>query len=192
MSKTIIVEDYNPQWKDWFESIKGTLIRTLNGLVLDIIHVGSTSIIGLKSKPIIDIDIVAYKSEFQIVIEKLHEIGYIHIGNLGIADREAFQRENIELQLNLPNHHLYLCFPGSKGLENHLFLKEYLNLHPKTVQEYGLLKERLAKEYPHDIDGYMNGKSYFIESVITNAKNEIKLDKLYTFHRKYPRKFKKD
>lgn len=181
MVRIIVIEEYNPQWIQSFEIIRNLLFESLNGHILDIIHVGSTSIIGLKSKPIIDIDIVANKNEYPNIINKLQEIGYNHIGNLGIADREAFSRKETTLQLSLPDHHLYLCFPKSKGLEYHLYLKEYLKIHPEAVEEYGLLKKNLAKNYKNDINQYLEGKHMLIELFITKAKTEIELSKIYDF-----------
>ena len=109
-----------------FGLIREIISNSLTGLILDIIHVGSISIVGLPSKPIIDIDMIANESENQEKFSKLREIGYLHQGNLGIEGREAFNRESTALQLKLPNHYLYLCIPGSKSLEDHLYFKEYL------------------------------------------------------------------
>ena len=50
-------------------------------------------------------------------IEKLATLGYIHRGNLGIQDGDAFGSPQ-----ELPAHHLYLCQQGSAALANHLAL----------------------------------------------------------------------
>ncbi|MGB4439996.1 MAG: GrpB family protein [Sedimentibacter sp.] len=72
--------------------------------MLGIEHVGSTSVEGLSAKPIIDIDIVIKDySAFELVKEKLALIGYVHDGNLGIKDREAFKYVSKE---HLQQHHL--------------------------------------------------------------------------------------
>lgn len=180
-TRIVIVEEYNEQWPAWFTIIATVLQKTLTNLPLDIVHVGSTSVKGLKSKPIIDIDIIAVKSNYQQIIEKLARLGYIHEGTLGIEGREAFRLENTELLEQLPSHHLYLCYPDSKGLEDHLYLKEYLNRNPEVIQKYGALKEQLAKQFRTDIDGYMHGKSKLISLMIEKAKKEIILEQLYPY-----------
>lgn len=182
-TKIVIVEKYQKTWKEWFESIKEILQSILKDLVWDIIHVGSTSIPGLKSKPIIDIDIVAKKSEYPQIIAKLQDLGYIHQGNLGIEGREAFSLQNTQLYSKLPRHHLYLCYPESNGLKDHLYLKEFLKIHPEFVQRYGDLKENLARLYLNDIDRYMEGKNSLIKLMIAQAHKEIHLDQLYDFYK---------
>ena len=53
---------------------------------------GSTSVPGLEAKPILDIDVViSTRDELPAVIERLSTLGYEHLGDLGIAGREAFQ-----------------------------------------------------------------------------------------------------
>lgn len=59
MSLQIAVLDYDPAWATHFERIKAELLAALSSVpILAIEHVGSTSILGLAAKPIIDIDIV--------------------------------------------------------------------------------------------------------------------------------------
>jgi hypothetical protein len=63
----------------------------------------------LAAKPIIDIDVVVPTyAELPETIERLASLGYVHRGNLGIEDREAFASPP-QLQL----HHLYACVQGS-------------------------------------------------------------------------------
>jgi len=180
-TRIVIVEEYNEHWPTWFTTIVTVFQKALANLPLDIVHVGSTSIKGLKSKPIIDIDIIAYQSNFKQIVAKLAHLGYVHEGTLGIEGREAFRLENKNLLDQLPTHHVYLCYPGSKGLEDHLYLKEYLNRNPEAVQKYGDLKAQLAKQFRTDIDGYMDGKSKLISSMIEEAKTEIILEQLYPY-----------
>lgn len=89
----VIVEEYNPEWKNAFELIKNELLTVLNGKIDSIEHVGSTSVEGLAAKPIIDIDIVI-DNNFEEVKKALESIGYIYEGDLGIRGREAFAYKN--------------------------------------------------------------------------------------------------
>ncbi|MDY5947991.1 MAG: GrpB family protein [Oscillospiraceae bacterium] len=91
MSKRLIVVPYDKQWKSDFAIIKQYLLTTVKENIVGIEHIGSTSVEGLSAKPIIDIDIIIKDySVFDIVVERLASLGYIHEGNLGIKDREAF------------------------------------------------------------------------------------------------------
>ncbi|NFS94782.1 GrpB family protein, partial [Clostridium botulinum] len=103
ITKHVIVEDYNPKWKESFESIKDELLAVLSGKIISIEHIGSTSVEGLSAKPIIDIDIVIDRN-FDEVKKELETISYIHEGDLGIYGREAFKYSN---KPHLMVHHLY-------------------------------------------------------------------------------------
>lgn len=91
-TKKVIVLPYDVAWESAFEAIKAEIQTALGDLMLGIEHVGSTSVKGMSAKPCIDIDVVVRDySVFDAVVQKLDAIGYIHEGDLGIQDREAFK-----------------------------------------------------------------------------------------------------
>lgn len=49
---TVKLLPHNKKWKTLFEKERATLKNKLNGLVVDIQHIGSTSIFGIPAKPI--------------------------------------------------------------------------------------------------------------------------------------------
>ena len=52
---------------------------------------GSTSVEGLSAKPCIDIDVIIKDyGVFEVVVDKLKNIGYTNVGNQGIKDREVY------------------------------------------------------------------------------------------------------
>ncbi|HMG50345.1 MAG TPA: GrpB family protein, partial [Inquilinus sp.] len=61
--RAIEVVDYDPAWPALFEEIRAGLERLLDGLVLEIQHIGSTAVPGLCAKPKIDVDIVLRSAE---------------------------------------------------------------------------------------------------------------------------------
>ena len=103
----VIVVPYDATWKSAFEDIKTELESAIGDLAVGIEHVGSTSVEGMSAKPCIDIDVIIRDySVFDVVVKRLETIGYIHEGNLGIKDREAFQYSD---KAHLKKHHLYVC-----------------------------------------------------------------------------------
>ena len=113
----VAVVPYNPEWKSDFEKIKAELEAALSDLIIGIEHVGSTSVQGLSAKPCIDIDVIMKDySVFDDVVQKLAILGYVHEGNLGIEDREAFKYED---KPHLRTHHLYVCPQNSGELYRH-------------------------------------------------------------------------
>lgn len=159
----VIVLPYDRAWKSDFEKIKTEIENALGDLIIDIEHVGSTSVEGMSAKPCIDIDVVIGDySVFDEVVGRLAEIGYIHEGNLGIKDREAFKYSD---KPHLKNHHLYVCSQYSEELRRHITFRNFLRENPDAVKKYSEVKETAARLFPNDIDKYIEYKSPCIEEL---------------------------
>ena len=160
-TKNVVVLPYDPKWKTDFENIKRELVSVIGDLAIRIEHVGSTSVEGLSAKPIIDIDVVISDySVFDCVVSRLETIGYFHVGNQGIEDREVFKYSD---KPHLQAHHLYVCPQNSKELFRHITFRDFLRNNPEAVKKYSEVKENAAKFFPTDIEKYMEYKSPCIE-----------------------------
>ena len=161
-ARPVIVTDYDTSWPATFLALQGRIREVLGDLADSVEHVGSTSVPGLAAKPIIDIDaIVSHRDKVSAATERLHLLGYVHQGNLGIEDREAY-----ETPAGLPAHHLYVCISGSPALINHITVRDYLRTHPECAVAYGRLKKELASRFPHDAGQYTRAKSEFILRIL--------------------------
>jgi GrpB-like predicted nucleotidyltransferase (UPF0157 family) len=90
LPNTLIVLPYDPNWKIEFERIRDYLMEQIGDLILEIKHVGSTSVPGLCAKPIIDIVAVMGSYDvFPAIVARLEKVGYKHEGNGGIKEREV-------------------------------------------------------------------------------------------------------
>ena len=159
----IMVLPYDKEWKTAFEKIKKEIEDAIGDLIIKIEHVGSTSVEGMSAKPCIDLDVVIKDySVFDEVVRRLEKTGYIHEGNLGIKDREAFKYSD---KPHLMRHHMYVCPQVSEELQRHITFRDYLRSNPDAVKEYSLVKETAAKLYPNDIDKYIEYKSPCIEEI---------------------------
>jgi GrpB-like predicted nucleotidyltransferase (UPF0157 family) len=97
-------------------------------------------------------------------IERLAGLEYVHQGNLGIEGREAFTTPR-----SSPSHHLYLCPTNSLALANHLAVRDYLRSHPDVAREYSAVKKSLARQFPHEIERYTDGKTEFLLRILEQA-----------------------
>lgn len=171
-AKPVIIEDYNHNWPSMFDELAWILKQHLGNLIMDIEHVGSTSVPGLAAKPIIDLDIVIRSwSLLPEIIDKLSELGYYHEGNLGIENREAFGRKDDKVPYNQdnqpkPEHHLYVCNQESDAFIKHTLFRDILRQHPHLVDEYAELKKKLAIIYRDNRQAYTEGKTQFVNKVM--------------------------
>ena len=162
-TKRVVVLPYDEKWKFAFEEIKNEIDAALGDRILGIEHIGSTSVKGMSAKPCIDIDVIIKDySVFDEIVEKLGAIGYIHEGNLGIKDREAFKYTN---KPHLMTHHLYVCPEYSKELHRHVTFRDFLRQNTEAVRKYSLVKEQAAELFPNSIDKYIEHKTPCIEEL---------------------------
>jgi len=162
-TKRVVVLPYDIKWKSDFEKIRQEIEKAIGGLIIGVEHVGSTSVEGMSAKPCIDIDVVIKDySVFDDVVDKLGAIGYIHEGNLGIKDREAFKYMD---KSHLQTHHLYVCPHQSRELYRHITFRDFLRKTPEAAIRYSTIKEKAAQLFPDNIEKYIEYKSHCIEEL---------------------------
>jgi len=127
MTNPVIVLDYDSNWPALFQCLRKRIADALGDMAAAIEHVGSTAVPGRVAKPIIDIDVLLTSEPMlPTAIERLATLGYVHRGNLGIPEREAFFAP-----ANDPPHHLYVCPPCSVEFRRHTAFRDYLALTQK-------------------------------------------------------------
>ena len=162
-TRKITVLPYDPAWKDAFSAIRAEIAPALYDIAIAIEHVGSTSVEGMWAKPCIDLDVVIpSRAHLNEAIVRLSAIGYVHEGDLGIPDREAFGYEG---KSHLMNHHLYVCPADSRELKRHMAFRDYLRAHPGDAARYSKVKIEAAERFTHDIEGYIRHKSGVIADI---------------------------
>lgn len=159
----VVVLPYNSAWEADFFKIRSEIEAAIGDVIVGIEHVGSTAVKGLSAKPCIDIDVIIKDySVFFEVVARLAAIGYIHEGDLGIRDREAFTYAD---KPHLQTHHLYVCPEASRELHRHITFRNFLRSHPEAVKQYSLVKEMAARQFPNDMEKYIACKSPCIEEL---------------------------
>jgi len=165
MPNPVVVVAYDPNWPGFFETLRERIAEAIGGLMAAIEHVGSTAVPGLAAKPIIDIDVLlASETLLPVAIDRLARLGYVHQGNLGIPEREAFLAP-----ANDPPHHLYVCPPRSAEFQRHIAFRDYLRAHPSDVKTYGDLKLALASQFREDRSAYIAGKDALVAELTRRA-----------------------
>ena len=160
------VVSYNLNWKDMYKEESEKIKNVLSDIIIDIHHIGSTAIPGIKAKPVIDI-LVEVKDieEVDQYNCKMKELGYEVMGEYGIPKRRFFRKGG-----NKRTHHVHIFQVGNEEIERHINFKEYLIAHPDKGREYSKLKEKLIDKYTYDVENYTNGKSDFIKETDRKAK----------------------
>ena len=160
------IVSYNPNWKEIYKEESKKIKNVLSDIIVDIHHIGSTAIPGIKAKPVIDILVEVKDIEaVDRYNNKMEELGYEVMGEYGIPKRRFFRKGG-----NNRTHHIHIFQVGNEEIERHINFKEYLIAHPDKAREYSKLKEKLTNKYTYDVENYTNGKSDFIKEIDRKAK----------------------
>ena len=164
---TYTIESYNPEWVKKFEGIKAMLEGVFGSQALAIEHVGSTSVPGMKAKPIIDV-LVVVKDISLLDTEKsvMKSKGYLVEENYVAPNSLLFRRID---EAGNKLEHIHVCESGAPMEKQFLAMREYLRMFPEEAQSYALLKDELVKKYPNDYESYRADKDPFLKSLEARA-----------------------
>ncbi|MBX9975113.1 GrpB family protein [Cytobacillus firmus] len=169
MQNEILIEDYNSNWAKEFEEEKDKLKEILNDNVISIEHIGSTSIMGLGAKPIIDIAIGVMDLETVMdFIEPLQNLGYEFVYHKEFPERRFFRKG----EWRAGTHHLHFYEFESEHWNNQILFRDYLRTDSNALKEYQQLKVNLAAKYRFDRVSYTEAKAPFIQQILFKAKEE--------------------
>jgi GrpB-like predicted nucleotidyltransferase (UPF0157 family) len=167
MTRKVEVVPHDRHWQGAFEAESQQLVIAFGRNAIAIHHIGSTAIETIYAKPIIDILIEV--TDLDRVDERntqIQSLGYIAMGEFGIAGRRFFRKDNHD---GIRTHHIHTFEVGSPQIDRHLAFRDYLKSHPEAAHEYSQLKQQLARKYPDDIQSYIDGKDGFIREIDRKA-----------------------
>ena len=159
----ITLVEYDPEWPMQYEKAR-RIRRVLGRRALVVEHIGSTSVPGLIAKPIIDVLlVVADSSDEPFYVPALEAAGYI----LTIREPDWHQHrlfKGPDININL---HVFTV--GSKEIDRHLMLRDWLRKNPSDRELYAEAKRELARQNWRYVQNYADAKSSVIEGIISRA-----------------------
>jgi len=163
----IVVSEYDPDWPVQFRAEAAALTELLaRWLAAPIEHIGSTAVLGLDAKPIIDMMAgVRDLTSAQDAIPVLAKRGYVHTPHRPGTLRFSKPRPEDPRRYS---HHLHLTEPGSSLWRERLAFRDSLRADLALACEYQQLKETLAAQSP-DMAVYTAGKREFVVRVLARA-----------------------
>lgn len=139
---------YDPGWPERYAALRAVIVDEVGADVLGVDHIGSTSIPGLASKDVIDIQVtVAALSQ---VDEWPHEIGsFVRRDNLsdhvppGCAGGPGWEKRYWSSRD--PRSHMHVRVDGAPNHRYALLFRDYLRTHREPANAYERLKFGLAR-----------------------------------------------
>src|ERR1044072_9524664 len=153
--------DYNESWAEIFAEEQALLAGVLTDTKAQIEHIGSTAVVGLSAKPVIDIMIGI--EDFSLADSLVPKIVAADYDYIKAFETEMPYRRYFTRRVDGDDtHHIHMVAIGSEFWLRLLLFRDYLREHKNVRDEYANLKSELAKlEWP-DVDDYAEAKTAFI------------------------------
>ena len=163
----VVLEDYYPEWPRWFERAEKQIRTALGDAVLQLDHVGSTSVPGLAAKPLIDINIVvADTTDEGAYVPQLEAMGYV------LRVREPDWYEHRLLRGHDPPVNLHVFPPGCEEVERMLVFRDHLRSNAADRELYERTKRELAAKEWKYVQNYADAKSEVVQQILARAKGD--------------------
>jgi len=164
------IVDYDPNWPAVYQAEEKAILQAAGEWLVDIQHLGSTSVPGLAAKPVIDMmAAVSRLEDARNIVGPLAALSYHYVPEYEVEmpERRYFRKGRRGGEGD--KYHLHVVEPNTEFWNRHLAFRDYLRAHPEAAREYAELKRRLAVEHGTDVDAYTDAKSEFILGVQEKA-----------------------
>jgi GrpB-like predicted nucleotidyltransferase (UPF0157 family) len=168
------VKKYNPEWKEEFNKEKKNLKKIFGDVAISIEHIGSTSVVGLSAKPIIDIAIGVDSLKYiDKIKDKILKFSHYSIKENNV-EGEILMRRGVPIKLgedkpNFVTHFIHIMEIGGRKYKETLVYRDYLRKNIEAVKEYNNLKQKLAIKYQNERKNYTKAKDKFIKSILSKC-----------------------
>ena len=159
------IYDYDPAWVDEFRQIGASLCKVLGDVACRIDHIGSTSVVGLAAKPIIDVQVSVQALEpIDAYLPQLEALGYRWRKDNTERTKRYFREAPGQRRT-----HIHVRKRGSWHEQYALLCRDYLRSHADDQRTYEGVKRQLAARYYHNRHAYTDAKSDIFWELIRRA-----------------------
>ena len=160
----IVVVDSDPGWTQWFEQAAERIRDALGDKLLELHHVGSTSVPGLAAKPLIDIDlVVADTTDETAYVPPLEALGY------ALRVREPDWYEHRMLRGYDPPVNLHVFPPACEEVDRMLLFRDWLRTNDADRELYARTKRELGAQEWKYVQNYADAKTAVVEEILARA-----------------------
>lgn len=176
-----MLSEYNCCWNNLFLEESQKIKNAVNFTTIYIDHVGSTSVRGLTSKPIVDILIsLCDWGAITKLADALVRLGYDIDERCDDIPRLFLKKYN---EISSENYHVHICEPNCRWGRDMLVFKNELMTNSVFANQYVDLKKKLVKDHSGDIESYMKGKKTLIENKLIEVNSEFGVDRMLSYQR---------
>ncbi len=165
--KKYVFNKYEEKFPELYRREKTKLKKILPRNV-KIEHVGSTAILGLGGKGIIDILIASSKKDIQKIKKKLIKGGYEFKSKAGDKNRLFFEK-NYKYQRKVRRVHAHVTIINSKVWKGTIAVKDYLKQNKRIAKKYEQIKKKAVHNAKGEGKKYQDYKKSFLDTIEKKA-----------------------
>ncbi|MDL0421688.1 GrpB family protein [Caldifermentibacillus hisashii] len=160
----ITLLDYDPKWPELFEREAKRIYSILGDKVLQLEHVGSTSVQGLCAKPIIDMLLIVKDStDESAYVPDLENSRYVlRIRETNWYEHRLFKGPDTDINLHVFSR-------GCPEIERMLRFRDWLKNNRDDRDKYARVKRDLAKQQWKYVQDYADAKSAIVQEIMERA-----------------------
>jgi GrpB-like predicted nucleotidyltransferase (UPF0157 family) len=162
-SEPVEIHPYSAHWKTEFQRIGRDLRQALGDAAIRIDHIGSTSIVGLAAKSIIDVQ-VSVKTLESPFVAPMESLGYIWRKDNPDKTKRYFRESPGNRRT-----HIHIRKAGSWHEQFALLFRDYMRLHADDQRKYEAVKRALAATYRTERQRYTEAKDAVIWEIMQRA-----------------------
>jgi GrpB-like predicted nucleotidyltransferase (UPF0157 family)/GNAT superfamily N-acetyltransferase len=160
----VTLHDHDERWAKAFQHHAEVLRRALANQVTAIEHVGSTAVVDLVAKPIVDVAArLAPDADERSLVTALDHRGYEFRGDQGAEGGLLFVASDAPCRRTV---HVHVVRHDDPEWERYLLFRGRLRRDREVRAAYAALKDELAQRFPDDRVAYTAAKEAFIEAVL--------------------------
>lgn len=160
----ITLVEYDPHWPNAFIKEANRVRSVLENKIIQLEHVGSTSVPGLCAKPIIDMLLVVEDSADEpSYVPALEAEGY----TLQIREPEWFEHRMFKGPDTDINLHVFSS--GTSEIDRMLRFRDWLRTNDADRDKYAQVKRNLAKNKWRHVQHYADAKTSIIQKIMERA-----------------------
>lgn len=168
MALTSNIACYNPIWLAQFQADKSIIASAFGDELIEIHHVGSTSVPELAAKPEIDVlvEVLDHKNA-QARDQLLMGLGYLR--GTDLTTDHHFYRRNVN---GVRTHKLHVCTRGHLAVAQMLKFRDLLRSNALMRRQYEELKFRLEASNTGGMAEYLKNKAPFIIDALSGLNGD--------------------
>jgi GrpB-like predicted nucleotidyltransferase (UPF0157 family) len=175
------IVEYDESWPDAFSDVASRLRMILGDRASRIDHIGSTSVAGLASKDVIDIQVsVIQDSDLDGVARELEKAGWTPRPDInrdhevpGALEELARRKRFLNEPPGYRRVNIHVRVIGQANQRYPLLFRDYLRAHPFSAQAYATLKRDLAHLLHDDYDRYAEMKDAACDLIYFAAEDSV-------------------